>query len=567
MKKFISIILTISIAFTLVSCAKAQKPDWQTSLDLGQKYLLDGNYEQAIVEFNKVIEIEPKNVEAYLGLAEAYAAEGDYDSAIAVLEQGYAETDNQSLQDKINELRGLSAAQTEQSETVVSEVTDIPETVAETTDEPERVKVFWMGPSYEQYTYDEYGRCVAYLEGSIDGTGYQSTLSYQIIFSYDENGKVEKAIYCPLDAISILSDTIIEAENLYYNEQENLVVEFKAEQEDTQNGFAYSRQMSFEFSDQMWLMCINFNYNTTGESSFNAGTTERHFERDASGKISSADYYNGPRFGEEFSEVFSHYEITYDDSDLPASWAYYTEDNKVLEGLCSFEEGLLKSVIVYNYSYSLNSENTPSTTVVTYNENKKPVKITTTSPVHGYGPGGSLVQLPRTSERETNYEYDSEGKLSKITSTYSTGLGYLGYEIFEYEHAPYLSLKNVILPDYNTYEDTQQDGMIRVGYTAIDGHWYINHVEIDKEFFIPTDSAEDFHGLYIDGELLTETLDYSLLLGAGRTIWINGSAFEKIDVFENEGVHTIVTEFRNESGELLYRKALNIHLDLERLRN
>ncbi len=122
MKKFISIILTISIAFSLVSCAKAQKPDWQTSLDLGQKYLLDGNYEQAIIEFNKVIEIDPKNVEAYIGLAEAYASQGDYDSAISVLEQGYAETDNQALQDKINELRGLAASQTEA-------VTTLPETI------------------------------------------------------------------------------------------------------------------------------------------------------------------------------------------------------------------------------------------------------------------------------------------------------------------------------------------------------------------------------------------------------------------------------------------------------
>ncbi len=128
MKKLISILLTISIVFSLASCAKAQKPDWQTSLDLGQKYLLDGNYEQAIIEFNKVIEIKPKNVEAYIGLAEAYAAQGDYDSAISVLEQGYAETGNQSLQDKINELRGLAVSQTEVVAT--ADVTTLPETTA-----------------------------------------------------------------------------------------------------------------------------------------------------------------------------------------------------------------------------------------------------------------------------------------------------------------------------------------------------------------------------------------------------------------------------------------------------
>ena len=111
MKKLISIILIISFLFTLSSCANTVQSDWQEHLDLGQKYLLDGNYEQAIIEFNKVIEIEPKNVDAYLGLAEAYVAAGDYDSAISVLEKGYAETENQALQDKINELRVLTNSQ------------------------------------------------------------------------------------------------------------------------------------------------------------------------------------------------------------------------------------------------------------------------------------------------------------------------------------------------------------------------------------------------------------------------------------------------------------------------
>ncbi len=112
MKKFVSILIAFVMIFTLVSCANVQKPDWQEHLDLGQKYLLDGNYEQAIIEFNKVIEIEPKNVEAYLGLAEAYVATGDYDSAISVLERGYDDTENQVLQDMINELRELANSQT-----------------------------------------------------------------------------------------------------------------------------------------------------------------------------------------------------------------------------------------------------------------------------------------------------------------------------------------------------------------------------------------------------------------------------------------------------------------------
>lgn len=88
MKKFISILIAFVVIFTLSSCANVQKSDWQEHLDLGQKYLLDGDYEQAIIEFNKVIEIEPKNVDAYLGLAEAYVAAGDYDSAKMAIQKG-----------------------------------------------------------------------------------------------------------------------------------------------------------------------------------------------------------------------------------------------------------------------------------------------------------------------------------------------------------------------------------------------------------------------------------------------------------------------------------------------
>ncbi len=42
-------------------------------LELGQKYLLEERYAEAIVAFSKVIELEPKSVEAYLGRAESYS--------------------------------------------------------------------------------------------------------------------------------------------------------------------------------------------------------------------------------------------------------------------------------------------------------------------------------------------------------------------------------------------------------------------------------------------------------------------------------------------------------------
>ncbi|MBQ9991582.1 MAG: tetratricopeptide repeat protein [Lachnospiraceae bacterium] len=76
----------------------------QEQLDLGNKYLAEMNYEEAVVAFHTAIEIEPMSAEAYLGLADAYVGMGDPESALATLEKGYELTKDQRLSAKINEL-------------------------------------------------------------------------------------------------------------------------------------------------------------------------------------------------------------------------------------------------------------------------------------------------------------------------------------------------------------------------------------------------------------------------------------------------------------------------------
>ena len=87
MKKLLSIILAITLTLTLfASCGETEKALTSTELlDLGEKYLLDLDYEQAIVYFNQVIEVEPRNSRAYMGAAEAYVGLGDTESAIELL--------------------------------------------------------------------------------------------------------------------------------------------------------------------------------------------------------------------------------------------------------------------------------------------------------------------------------------------------------------------------------------------------------------------------------------------------------------------------------------------------
>ena len=57
-------------------------------LEVAERYLLEGNYEQALVEFIRVIETDPMEPRGYTGAAEAYVGLDNFDDAIDVLHQG-----------------------------------------------------------------------------------------------------------------------------------------------------------------------------------------------------------------------------------------------------------------------------------------------------------------------------------------------------------------------------------------------------------------------------------------------------------------------------------------------
>lgn len=63
-------------------------------LELAQRYLLEEDYEQAIAAFEAVIAIDPKNTEAYLGMAGVYTQIDDLTSAVQILERGSKRTES-----------------------------------------------------------------------------------------------------------------------------------------------------------------------------------------------------------------------------------------------------------------------------------------------------------------------------------------------------------------------------------------------------------------------------------------------------------------------------------------
>lgn len=85
------------LAISFVALGGVDKIKVARLCSLGDRYLSELEYEQAIVAYEAAIEIDPKAEKAYIGLADAYIGLGDYESALEALESGIEETNSRKL--------------------------------------------------------------------------------------------------------------------------------------------------------------------------------------------------------------------------------------------------------------------------------------------------------------------------------------------------------------------------------------------------------------------------------------------------------------------------------------
>ena len=78
----LSALITVLLVVCVVFFVKGSSPErkLQAKLDLGNKYLSELDYEQAVASFEAAIKIDPKNAEAYQGLVDAYVGLEDYNA-------------------------------------------------------------------------------------------------------------------------------------------------------------------------------------------------------------------------------------------------------------------------------------------------------------------------------------------------------------------------------------------------------------------------------------------------------------------------------------------------------
>lgn len=97
MKRTLSFFLISALSIVFSACGQApveepadkSGPTWQEQYDLGVRYLSEGNYEEAIIAFTAVIEIDPKQVPAYVGRGDAYIGSGETVENLAAAQADY----------------------------------------------------------------------------------------------------------------------------------------------------------------------------------------------------------------------------------------------------------------------------------------------------------------------------------------------------------------------------------------------------------------------------------------------------------------------------------------------
>ena len=168
-----AVVIVAVIVFLLYMNSDTVKANRQ--LELAQRYLLEEDYEEAIAAFEAAIEIDPKNEEAYLGLAEAYMAVDDVEKAVKILERGSRRIDSEEIFEALEihkteieskELAARKAAADAAAAQAAVDALQIPST-EETNEiplarpyEPAEVTTGFVMQDGEICYYDEHGKLV-----------------------------------------------------------------------------------------------------------------------------------------------------------------------------------------------------------------------------------------------------------------------------------------------------------------------------------------------------------------------------------------------------------------------
>lgn len=81
-RKLLQLVAAVLLAVMLLTACASGASKAADKIELGQKYLTELNYTEAVASFTEAIRLDPDNIQAYIGRAEAYLALGEYEKAL-----------------------------------------------------------------------------------------------------------------------------------------------------------------------------------------------------------------------------------------------------------------------------------------------------------------------------------------------------------------------------------------------------------------------------------------------------------------------------------------------------
>ena len=81
-RKLLQLVAAVLLAVMLLTACASGASKAADKIELGQKYLTELNYTEAVASFTEAIRLDPDNIQAYMGRAEAYLALGEDEKAL-----------------------------------------------------------------------------------------------------------------------------------------------------------------------------------------------------------------------------------------------------------------------------------------------------------------------------------------------------------------------------------------------------------------------------------------------------------------------------------------------------
>ena len=147
MQRILRLFAALLLALTLFTACASKATKAVEKVELGQKYLTELNYTEAVASFTEAIGLDPENIPAYMGRAEAYVALKQYDDAKAdyttaiekTADQPYMQAQAYAGRAEVNELTTANedalsdyeAASTALDTVDVEKITDVTEQMLE----------------------------------------------------------------------------------------------------------------------------------------------------------------------------------------------------------------------------------------------------------------------------------------------------------------------------------------------------------------------------------------------------------------------------------------------------